>query len=159
MSPGDYLLRNEIISLKKLQAEGRMEESKTVLGWFLNTRQLLISLPTDKYVQWSTDIMDLIASTRVNTKQMERMVGRLNHAGSIIPMMHHFLSHLYHALQRMARNGWTCLRLLEKSDLHLMKKFLTSAHEGISMNNVIFRKPTHPFRSDALEFGLGGTTS
>lgn len=55
MNLGDPLPRNKIISLKKQKTKGRMEEIKTVLGWILNIRQLLISLPTDKYKQWSSD--------------------------------------------------------------------------------------------------------
>jgi hypothetical protein len=41
-------------------------------------------------------------------------------------------------------------------DLHLLLSFLHSAYEGISMNVLTFRKPTHVFCSDASEFGLGG---
>jgi hypothetical protein len=55
MNLGDPLPHNKIISLKKQKTKGRMEEIKTVLGWILNIRQLLISLPTDKYKQWSSD--------------------------------------------------------------------------------------------------------
>jgi hypothetical protein len=55
MNLGDPLPRNKIISLKKQKTKGRMEEIKTVLGWILNIRQLLISLPTDKYKQWSSN--------------------------------------------------------------------------------------------------------
>jgi len=34
----DPIPRNKIIFLKKFRAEGRMEESKKVLGWIINTR-------------------------------------------------------------------------------------------------------------------------
>jgi hypothetical protein len=47
-SSNDIIPRKDIISLKKLQAEGRLSEVKTVLGWTLNTRNLTIALPEHK---------------------------------------------------------------------------------------------------------------
>jgi hypothetical protein len=41
-------------------------------------------------------------------------------------------------------------------DLHLLISFLNLAKEGLPMNNLTFCKPTHLYRSDASEFGLGG---
>jgi hypothetical protein len=49
LDANDEIPRNDIISLKKFQAEAWLEETKTVLGWVLNTRTLQISLPIDKY--------------------------------------------------------------------------------------------------------------
>jgi hypothetical protein len=43
--PLDPIPRKDIISLKKLLAEGHMEETKCILGWIINTRSLSISLP------------------------------------------------------------------------------------------------------------------
>jgi len=37
-----------------------------------------------------------------------------------------------------------------------MLRFLDVAKNGISMNLVAFRKPTHVYRSDSCPFGLGG---
>lgn len=71
-------------------------------------------------------------------------------------MIHHFLSRWQGALSRSSKSGWICLSLTEKSDLHLMQTFLDKSHSSISINNVVFRKPTHIYRSDASEFGLGG---
>ncbi len=92
----------------------------------------------------------------MSSKQLETLIGRLNHLGTIIPMLRHFLSRLRNAFFRSSISGWTCLSPMEKSNLHLMQKFLNKAQEGISLNNVVFRKPTHIYRSDAPEFGLGG---
>jgi hypothetical protein len=41
-------------------------------------------------------------------------------------------------------------------DLHLIQSFLDLAQKGFSINNLVFRKPTHLYRSDASKFGLGG---
>jgi hypothetical protein len=37
-----------------------------------------------------------------------------------------------------------------------MQSFLKYAAKGVSLNNLVFRKPTWIYRSDASEFGLGG---
>jgi hypothetical protein len=37
-----------------------------------------------------------------------------------------------------------------------MQKFLDKCEEGILINNIIYQKPTHIYRSDASEFGIGG---
>jgi hypothetical protein len=148
--------RNFIISMKKFIAEGKMEESKTILGWVINTRSLIISLPVDKYDKWSKDIQLLISSKQVCSSQLETIIGHLNHTASILSMMRHFMGRICQALYRSLRNGWTCLRLCEKSDLHLMVEFLAKAKNRISLNNITFRKPTHLYRSDASEFGLAG---
>jgi len=37
-----------------------------------------------------------------------------------------------------------------------MINFLSKAASGISINNVVYRKPTQIYRSDASEFGIGG---
>jgi hypothetical protein len=52
----DIIPRKDIISIKKLMAEGQMSETKIVLGWLLNTRTLSISLPLNKHTKWSKDI-------------------------------------------------------------------------------------------------------
>ncbi len=126
------------------------------MGWLINTRSLLISLPTDKHVKWSLQINTMSTSKRVQMKQLEVLIGWLNHLGSIIPMLRHFLSRLWGALSRSSKSGWTCLSLIEKNDLYLMQKFLDKCEEGILINNIIYQKPTHIYRSDASEFGIGG---
>jgi len=86
----DPIPRKDIISLKKFIAEGSLEETKIILGWKINSRALLISLPTEKPTKWKSDIDKLISSTRVTQKQLKVTLGRLNHLASIIPMMRHF---------------------------------------------------------------------
>jgi hypothetical protein len=99
----DDLPRVDIISDKKLKAEGTFEEIKTVLGWVINTRSLLISLPTDKHLKWSEEIQKMINSKRASHSQLESTIGRLNHVAGIIPMFRHFLDCLRHALHRASK--------------------------------------------------------
>ena len=44
----EHVLRKPPISIIKLRAEGRLEETKTLLGWLYDTRRLRISLPSKK---------------------------------------------------------------------------------------------------------------
>lgn len=43
----------------------------------------------------------------------------------------------------------------ELLDLALHSDFLSYAKQGVSLNNVSFRKPTHIYQSDACEFSSG----
>jgi hypothetical protein len=149
----DDIPRVDIISANKLQAEGTFEEVKIVLGWHINTRSLLISLPRDKHQKWSQDINKMISSRRTI---LESTIGRLNHTAGFIPMLRHFLGSLRQALFRSATNKWTNFRLCEISDLHICLTMLDHAATGIPIHNIVFRKPTIFYRSDASEFGLGG---
>ena len=56
----EYVLRKPPISIIKLRAEGRLEETKTLLGWLYDTRRLRISLPSNKFKSWSKQLRDLI---------------------------------------------------------------------------------------------------
>jgi len=153
----DIIPRKDIISIKKLQAEGRLEEVKTVLGWVIDTRSLLISLPVHKFQNWSNEIDDMLKAGKSNYKALESLLGRLNHVACILMPMRHFMGRLYRALWRAkAHTGWTKFMSSELEDLTLHKKFLLFANNGVSLNILTFRKPTIILRSDACEFGLGG---
>jgi hypothetical protein len=41
-------------------------------------------------------------------------------------------------------------------DLHMMLGFLKIANNGINLNTIAFRQPTHIYRSDLCPAGLGG---
>jgi hypothetical protein len=157
LSPEDIIPRKDIISIKKLHAEGQLCETKTVLGWDINTRSLLISLPTHKAQQWINEKNSIIESGKTNHKVLEAMLGRLNHVACIFPPMRHFMGRLYKALYRAkARKGWTVLTPTELQDLGINLEFIQLAQSGVSLSNITYRRPTHIFRSDACEFGMGG---
>jgi hypothetical protein len=64
---------------------------------------------------------------------------------------------LYKALFRAkAHKGWTLLLVPELLDLGIHADFIAYDGQGVSLNVITFWKPTHIFRSDACEFGLGG---
>jgi hypothetical protein len=76
----------------------------------------------------------------------------------IIPPVHHFLSRLHELLQRIKNNN-CCMYTIPKicvDNLHLMKDFLRWGNEGISMNQIAYRNPTHVYCRDLCPAGLGG---
>jgi hypothetical protein len=146
-----------LISSKKLQAEGKLSEIKIILGWEINTRSLLISLPEYKAYSWLRDIESIIESGRSNYKFLESLLGRLNHIACILAPMHHFMGCLYRAVYRAkAYKGWTALSPNELQDLGLHADFINLARNGLSLNTFTYRKPTLIYRSDACKFGMGG---
>ena len=48
------------LSLSEFLAEGHPEESKVVLGWSINTRTLIISLPAAKHSAWSEQLPKIL---------------------------------------------------------------------------------------------------
>ena len=67
------------------------------------------------------------------------------------------MGRLYQALQRSSLSkGWTSFSAQELRDLDTMLLFLKKAANGLSLNNLVFRKPDFIYRSDASEFGIGG---
>ena len=52
--------REEMAALAKLIAEAGLEETKVILGWFLDFRRLLISLPSNKFTAWTKSISDIL---------------------------------------------------------------------------------------------------
>jgi hypothetical protein len=62
-----------------MAAEGTLEEEKLVLGWLVNTRNLTLSLPKDKFENWTSEINKLLTKKRVKHKNLECLIGHLNH--------------------------------------------------------------------------------
>jgi hypothetical protein len=74
----------------KLEAKGTPAELQIVLGWEMNTRILLVILPFDKFVAWTSDISNVIRTQRVTFGGLHTLVGRLNHALYVILLSRHF---------------------------------------------------------------------
>ena len=62
------IIRHNTISLSKLLANGSLTETKIFLGWRLNTRELMIFLPDDKYKSWSRQIDTILQNNNLITK-------------------------------------------------------------------------------------------
>jgi hypothetical protein len=160
-SDREPLLRDLLLSLEKAAAEGTPNELLIVLGWLLNTRLLLISLPFDKYIAWCQDIDDILSPPttkkgRVDKDQMESLEGRLQNACIVIPLGNHFMNRIRAAKCRAVKYGSIHLTLLERSQISFWKILLKRAFEGVSMNTVVTQVPDCIYRNDACEYGLGG---
>ncbi len=73
-----------------------------------------------------------------------------------IPFVYHFLSRLKD-LQVGAKKK-RALHISEEcmKDLNLMINMIRVAHEGVSMDSIVYQRPTHVYRSDSCLAGLGG---
>lgn len=87
---------------------------------------------------------------------MATLNGRLNHVAFIIPTGRHFLNRLRKAETKADKYRSTKLTNEAKQDLELWIKLLHRANAGISINNVVFRRPTSLGLSDAGEIAVGG---
>jgi hypothetical protein len=151
LNASDVIPRKDIILLKKFK------EVKKALGWILNTRSLQLSLPSEKYTECSNAIAKLIAAKKANHKSLESLIGRINHIACVFHLLRHYMGRLYQALYRVSSsNGWTKFSDSELADLDTISGFLSAAHRGLSLNNLVFRKPMLLYRSDASEFGIRG---
>ena len=141
----------------KLAAEASPEEIKLILGWLMDFRGLIVSLPANKYIAWSADIGKMLTSNSAKAKELETLIGRLGHLGMIIPFVYHFLSRLREWHHKSRNKRYPSQMTADcREDLLLMLKFLDKAHVGIDMNLISYRRPTHVYRSDSCPFGLGG---
>ena len=150
------LPRSILVSTKKLQAEGQPSESKLVLGWLLDTRALTLALPSRKYTAWCAEIDDALSSKRISGGKVESLIGKLNHVAMIVPITMAFLGQLRHTERIAKARGFASLSDLARDDLKFWKIILRRAASGISLNLLSMREPTHHYRGDACDFGLGG---
>ena len=157
--------RDDPLSLSKLLEEGTLAEQFVLLGWKINLRLLIISLPRDKFLAWSQDIAEIIEAKRATFQTLDSIVGRLNHAAAALPLARYFLNRIRSTAFRNESNNVRQktnkkVKWLNKSvlaDLRLFSDYiLPRLHEGISLNLLTFRRPTHIFWSDACPSGMGG---
>lgn len=157
LSPNEHVTREQFLAKDKLAAEGNPTESKIILGWTINTRSLLISLPNDKHIAWSSDITDIMTSTTCTRKELEQLIGRLNHASLIIPMARFFLGSLRHRFAKARHKGSVInFNKSEIKILNLWIQLLLVANKGINFNLINLRRPTNVIITDACPAGLGG---
>jgi hypothetical protein len=73
---GEPLPQDEVLAIDKAITNGTPAEKLIVLGWMIDARRLLISLPNDKFIAWTANINDLLLSKgrRVKQQTLETMV-------------------------------------------------------------------------------------
>ena len=93
---------------------------------------------------WSESITKLIkCKTRVQAKQMECLIGRLNHIGLIIPRGRYFRAQHISSPVRDDLLLWRDL-------IHFVST------TGVSINHLTYTTPDIAIITDAYEYGIGG---
>ena len=105
---------------------------------------------------WSKGIKDILKANCTSFKELEKMIGRLVHLGTVLPQIHQFMSRLRELLRRAKNRRSMTLPEAVVDDLKLMLSFLSEAAAGIDMNLLVYRRPTKIYRSDSCPAGLGG---
>ena len=155
--PDEPIKREDLLCFRKLAGEGQMSEIKTVTGWGINTRRLVVSLTDDKFSTWTSSINAILKKGFTDHDEMESVVGRLNHCGYIIPHARHFL-HPLRAILTSNHKKSHPLSTKEKKYLQIWQSFLSYANRGISINNIVYRRPTHIRWDDSCPIGIGGVS-
>ena len=148
--------RPELIKRSKAIAEGALEEIKIVTGWELDSRRLLISLPSHKFIAWTSQIDGFLTSKKATAAALESFLGRKVHTSTIMPLARHFLARLRFRFMTMQPYKSYTLNDTHCHDLQICKRILERARDGISMNSVVFRLPTICYFVDACNYGIGG---
>ncbi len=154
------LERTDILSTKKLIAEGKLSEVKTFLGWTINTRSMRVYLPSLKALNWIKEIDDSLHSKKLGFKKLEKLIGKLNHAAFIIPFSRYFLNRIRYQMHLAKKFGPQKLSGGSREDLVLFKDLLAiMSTNGASIANITFSLPDYFCWSDACSYGMGGYNS
>jgi hypothetical protein len=150
------LPRDDMEARNKLIAEAGLTEIKTFLGWLIDFRRMTIALPENKYKAYSLAISEMLKRGFTSHGEMETNIGRWVHLGQIVPTVHHFLSRLRFLKQRAENRRQISISEQCKEDLRFLLFVLGKCREGIDLNLIAYRRPTHVYRSDSCPAGLGG---
>ena len=157
---GEPLPRDGLLAVDKTMAEGTPSETNTTLGWVIDTRRLLLSLPEKKRLDWTRDITQILekadCNRRIQCGELETLVGRLERIASILQEGKHFLNRLHAAEMRARRHGSTRLTVECRRNLTLWIALVLKAGQGVDINTLVSRVPDRIARTDACEHGLGG---
>ena len=166
LATDEPIARDDPLSFSKLAEEGQLTEKIVILGWAFNLRALTMALPRDKFIHWSSDIDSIILAKSATYSELDTLIGRLNHAGHALPLSRYFLNRVRRTAtrkdteQQERQKSNKIRKWLPKpviADLQLFSNiFLPILSEGISLNLLAYRRPTHIFWSDACPEGMGG---
>jgi hypothetical protein len=56
-------------------AKAMPAECQIILGWIIDTRQLIIALPRNKFVAWTNTIKTLLNTEKITNKELETLIG------------------------------------------------------------------------------------
>lgn len=87
---------------------------------------------------------------------MDTLIGSLNHCCFIIPLAHHVIRTLRNLRDRSHHTA--SLRPIEIKYLNLWLQFLGKKNNGLSINNTIYRQPTHIQWDDSCSIRICGVS-
>ena len=129
-----------MIALDKCIAEGAPKEVHVCLGWTMDTRRLLVSLPFHKFKAWDGEIEQVLERSSISHEGLKSIIGKLENVILIVKMGRHFMNHLYALEMRIDGESHNFqINVGVKEDLKLHRKFLSYAHAGISINLLTYR--------------------
>ena len=162
----DPIDRDDVISIRKLLAEGKLEEIKVVLGWVIDTRRFLIMLTDDKADRWLLDINELKSKIKHNiaitTLEWESLIGKCNTVAYIIKVGKFFLSRFRYRL-KLSRKKQSLGKAKgydrEERDMDFWIELIELLrHQGRSINHTTVTLPRLFTKQDASPKAMGGFT-
>ena len=153
------ILHKYLLAIAKMIAEGQQTEVKIVLGWRINTRAFLVQLPQDKFVSYTRQLKEVIRIKKSSNDNLQSIIGRLERVTYAVPHSRFFLNRLRHLQLRTEGQQIVHIPSSVMEDLHIFIIFINYARIGTSINNLVFRRPSHFCWSDSCPFGLGGYTA
>ena len=93
-SKDEPIARSDILAADKMLAEGSPSEEMRVLGWILDTRRLLLRLPTEKFLNWSRLVQSFLDPKRRNFQfsEIDSIIGKMDNACKGIPLARYFIN-------------------------------------------------------------------
>jgi hypothetical protein len=74
ISPHKPIPHDDLFSFTKLKAEAAMSKTKLALGCLINTRSLVITLPENKFLGWTTSISEVMSLTYADAGTLETLL-------------------------------------------------------------------------------------
>lgn len=152
----------EQLPFTKLFVKRTPNEIQGVMGWSIDTIQLIISLFNNKYLAHRNNIQKIINWGHVTKEELELVISRLNHALYVFLLTQHFLSELHDCYQVLKHCQWKysdCFTFWEIEGLKLWLKLLATANRWILLYGLTIQKPTRITFSDYCQVSFRGFTS
>jgi hypothetical protein len=126
-----------------------------VLGIVFDTNSLTWELPEGKRYKTLVEIKNARESTSIGLKQMQKLMGRLNHVSQMCPFLNGFRHCLNADLAKATRADpkQIVLSIFSKKDLQVWSNFLTDTQKSFPLAH---RRDPPPPLHQAVRVGLGG---
>ena len=118
-----------------------------------------MSLPEATFIAQTKTIQDILSKDETKYKNLETIIGGLNHIALIIPLDRLVLPIIRLFQSNVNAFSWYRLRLNICDNLKLHMKILQKACKGISMNLLNYCEPTPLYLTDTCKIGMGGLSS